>query len=299
MKIKSILAAALIATAGLIAQAQPSPDEQLENAIPLNDAKAVRAAIKAGANPNRRVWAGHLLGVAATNGYTNSVRAMVDNGAQVNNASSGGWTALMGAADNGHIDIVKYLVSKKADINAKTNMGRSALMRSSYHGQTAVVQFLLASGAKVNEADSNGATALMLAAQQGHDKTVKVLLDAGADKAAKNAAQKSALDLALAKQAELDSYKVDSKGHTKAIALLQGETKKALGPAIGKVFSANGNKLVITGKGIREIKRGNKLKIKTASGEISAVVKETLHSKVKATASKAGAAEGDAVYLDK
>lgn len=280
-----------------IAAQQKNPQEQLESGIYANDAAQVKAAVKAGANPNGGSYYGHYLGIAATGGYDKAVQGLVESGADVNRSTSGGWTAVMGAADNGHLNVLKYLASKKADLNARTRQGRTALMRAAYHGKTEVVQYLISQGAKVADVDNNGVTALMLAAQQGYDKTVKVLLDAGSSKATQNAAKKTALVFAKEAEKANGTYRADE--YKRTVALLSGADKKALGKLVGKVFSADGKKLVITGKNIGDLGAGSKLKIKTADGEISATVKEVLHSKVKATAAKAGAAKGDAVHLDK
>lgn len=299
--------AVLGATLSLAAQ-QKSPTEQLEAAIYANDAAKVTAAVKAGANPNGGTYGGHYLGIAATHNYDKAVKALVEAGADVNRSSSGGWTAVMAAADNGHLEVLKYLVSKKADLNARTRQGRTPLMRASYHGKTEVAQYLIAQGAKVNDTDSNGVTALMLAAQAGHLETCRVLVNAGAKKDAATQDKRTALTLVK------DILKEDAKNGITAkdsfrqkrwqpiVTLLSGAEKpekKALGKLVGKVFSADGKKLVITGKGIADLGVGQKLKIKTSAGEIAATVKEVLHSKVKATAAKAGAEKGDAVHLDK
>lgn len=291
-----ILISAFFTLAGVSAQNQ-NPQEKLEAAIYAENAADIKAAVKAGANPNGATYGGHYLGIAATRGSLKSVRALVEAGADVNRSTSGGWTAAMAAADNGHLEVLKYLATQKADLKARTRMGRSVLMRAAYHGQTAVVQYLVSKGADVKEADSSGVTALMLAAQQGYDKTVKALLDAGADKNAQSAKQKTALMLARETQAANQTYRADDFKRT--IALLSGPEKKALGKLIGKVFSADGKKLEIRGEGIQSAKDGTKLKIKTDDGEITATVTKTLHTKIKATAAKSGAKKGDAVYLVK
>lgn len=296
MLYRTVIFSVFFLSAALSAQ-QQSPTEQLEAAIYANDGVKVAAAVKAGANVNGGTYYGHYLGIAATGNYDKAVKALVEAGADVNYKSRGGWTAAMGAADNGHLEVLKYLAAKKADLAARTRQGRTLLMRAAYHGKTEVVQYLLGKGAKANDTDSNGVTALMLAAQQGHDKTVKVLLDAGANKAAETAAKKTALVLAKESEKSYGTYRADEFKRT--IALLSGAEKKSLGKLVGKVFSAEGKKLVITGKGIGDLGVGSKLKIKTAGGEIAATVKEVLHSKVKATAAKAGAEKGDAVHLDK
>lgn len=301
-----------------------SLQSNLELAVHNGDAAKIKELVKAGANPNGLNWGGHLLGSAATAGNLKGVRGLVDAGADVNLVSRGGWTALMGAADEGQLEVVKYLVSKKANVNAKTRQGRTAVIRAAFHNQAQVIEYLISQGAKVNEADANGVTALMLAAQRSHEKTVRVLLDKGADKNLKSAKNKTAAmylsetialyetgikdsQANIKKNPQYEKYEKESIERTqkqlsdakRVLALLTGAEKKSLGRLVGKVFSADGKKLVITGKGIADLGVGQKLKIKTSAGEIAATVKEVLHSKVKATAAKAGAEKGDAVHLDK
>lgn len=295
--LKKLLPLTLLVITGALSAQSTSPQDQLESAVSAGDAAKIKAAVKAGANPNARNWAGHILGGAATNGNLKAVRALIEAGAEVNIASSGGWTALMGAADNGHLDVVRYLVSRSADVNATTRQGRTAIMRAAFHGQTAVIQFLLTKGGKATDVDSMGATALMLAAQQGYDKTVKVLLDAGADRNAKTSTQKTALMLAQEAQAQNGGYRAEEFKRT--IALLSGAEKKSLGKLIGKVFGVDGKKIVVKLEGAAEVSVGTRLKIKTSSGEIPASVREALHTKIKATAAKEGAEKGDKVYLEK
>lgn len=305
----------LILPAFLVAQ-QPSPQDQLEQGLDAGDVKKMTAAVKAGANPN------YLLGRQSTYGNLAKVKALVAAGADVNFASRGGWTALMGAADEGKLDIVKYLVSQKADVNAKTRQGRTAAIRAAYHDRAEIIRFLLSKGAKVNEADANGVTALMLAAQRHNEHTVKALLDAGADRSLKTPQNKTALTFAKEtvesyekeitslnenskknpqyekyNKESIERYKEQISKGKRVVALLSGAEKKGHGKLIGKVFSADGKKIVVTGKGISELTAGSKLTIKTSEGEISATVTEILHSKAKATAKKAGAEKGDSVYL--
>lgn len=287
----------LFALGSMLTAQTPSPQERLESAVYSDNVAEIKAAIKAGAGANSGNYSGHFLGIASTRGTLKTVQALVEAGADVNYSTSGGWTAAMAAADNGHLPVLKYLASKKADLNARTRMGRTLLMRAAFHGQTAVVQYLISRGAKPNDADQSGVTALMLAAQQGHDATVKALLGAGADKNALAASQKNALALAREGEAANAGYRAEEFKRT--IALLSGADSRSKGKLIGKVFSANGKRIEITGSGIKDAKRGARIVIKTASGDIKATVNETLHSKIKATAVKKGAEKGDSVFLDK
>lgn len=286
----------LVLSTALSAQT-PSPQERLESAVYSDNVAEIKAAIKAGASANSGNYSGHFLGIAASRGTLKSVQALVEAGADVNYSTSGGWTAAMAAADNGHLPVLKFLAAKKADLNARTRMGRTVLMRAAFHGQTAVVQYLLSKGAKVNDTDQSGVTALMLAAQQGHDVTVKALLGAGADKSLAASSQKNAL--ALAREGETANAGYRAEEFKRTIALLSGADSRSKGKLIGKVFSANGKKIEITGSGIKDAKRGARIVIKAGGGDIKATVNETLHSKIKATAVKKGAEKGDSVFLEK
>jgi ankyrin repeat protein len=125
-----------------------------------------------------------------------------------------GVTALMLAASNGHIDVVKALIQEGANINLQDNGGRTALDLALKKNHTAIVDFLLkrvaaadkeslikaatsgdiervkvliAAGADVDfQRVINGFTALIYAAQKGYTHIVEALLRAGANVNAKN-----------------------------------------------------------------------------------------------------------------
>lgn len=266
------------------------------------DTASVKAALQAGANPNGRVYGKPYLSLAATHCLIEITQALIEKGADVNAATAGGWTALMAASDNRCEEIVKLLISKKADVNAKTRQGRSVLMRAAYHGYYPTVsRLLIQAGAKVNDTDNQGNTALVFAAQQAYPDTVRLLLESGADKTLKNKAGKDALAFAKAIP-PVNEYgdAIDKTPVNKTIALLEGKKENKIGAKVGKVFSAEGNKLEITGEGIGKLGKGQKLVIKNTEGLLTATVSETLHSKVKAKVTGKGTArKGDAVHLAK
>jgi ankyrin repeat protein len=73
------------------------------------------------------------------------LRALVDGGADVNQADEFGWTPLMRAALNGRLETVKGLVDAHADLNVKATNGRTALVMA--RGQDDIIEFLKTAGA--------------------------------------------------------------------------------------------------------------------------------------------------------
>jgi ankyrin repeat protein len=90
-------------------------------------------------------------------------------------------TDLMFAALEGKTETVKALLSQGADVNVKDDAGRTALMFATINLHSETVQVLLEHGADVNTQDNYGETALMLAASSGSTDIVRALLDNGAD----------------------------------------------------------------------------------------------------------------------
>ena len=94
-------------------------------------------------------------------------------------------SALMLAALEGDSAKVKALLSRGANVNAKDSAGRTALMFAVINMHFEIVEVLLSYGADVNSRAVDGGTALILAASSGDPKIVQALLDQGADTHAK------------------------------------------------------------------------------------------------------------------
>jgi ankyrin repeat protein len=150
---------------------------------------------------------------AAALGSLDTMRRLLDNGAEVNARSAAGATALMWAAADPAK--VKLLVDRGADVKAASESGRTALLlaamsdrsaetvrlllergadakvldrdqtstvfAAAYGNDAAALQQLLKAGAPVNHANVAGNTPLMNAASNGNDEAVKLLLAAGAN----------------------------------------------------------------------------------------------------------------------
>ena len=86
----------------------------------------------------------------------------------------------MQAVEKGETETVKSLIDQGADVNAGGELGWTALMYAAREGRNEIVQVLLAAGAdanaKVLKGWDKGITALVVAAENGHTVTVKALL---------------------------------------------------------------------------------------------------------------------------
>lgn len=158
---------------------------------------------------------------AAQNGEVETVKILLENGADIHAKNEIGRTALMYAVGNlnHHLDLVPLLLEKGSDIHIKDNDGCSALfyaarygrmddfelllekgadieelikkdsrvlIRAVRWGRIDLVELLLEHGVEVNVTDDDGYTALMVAAKSGNLDLVALLLEHDADINAKN-----------------------------------------------------------------------------------------------------------------
>jgi ankyrin repeat protein len=137
---------------------------------------------------------------AAMHGDRPAVRALLQQGRDVNAAQGDGMTALHWAAMKNDAELAQMLVYAGANVKATTRLGANTpLVIAARNGSAPVVQVLLAAGADARTPTTTGTTPLMLAAASGSVEAVKALLAAGAEvDAREQSMQQSALMFAAA-----------------------------------------------------------------------------------------------------
>ncbi len=156
---------------------------------------AAKADVKAGGPRS--------LTAAASSGFTECARALVDAGVPLN-GDEGAMAAGLAAA-RGDADVVRLLIDKGMDVRSSDKYGRrlidTLLFSAAYTGKTEVIRLLLEKGADKNARGSDGDTPLMRTIQRkSKDDAFKLFLSKGADVNAENKRGETALYLAVQKR---------------------------------------------------------------------------------------------------
>ncbi len=144
------------------------------------NADIVSKLLRAGAEPNNNKWTGETpLMTCANTGTLEAVRALLDNGANVNAAESTQLqTALMWAAAERYPEVVALLIERGANVHAVSKLIPEA---EPFHVETPGSMGLNFAHTLRFREYTGGFTALLFAAQQGDVESARLLLDAGAD----------------------------------------------------------------------------------------------------------------------
>ena len=118
-----------------------------------------------------------------------TLRALLQQKADVNARQVDGATALHWAVFRDNLDAARLLISAGANVDAMNRDGITPLHMASLYGNTAMIQTLLNAGADAKQKGPQGETMLMLAARNGNPDAIKLLLAAGADVNAKEPAR--------------------------------------------------------------------------------------------------------------
>ena len=176
-----------------------SPQKSFWKAERNNNLKAVKKAIKKGANVNEKSYAGQTaLMNAADFGRVDMVRLLIENGAIINEKDEKGKTALLHSILEGHANVARLLIERGANMNEKDADGKTLLMQAAFSGHIDIIKLLIEKGADVNEKNQNGFTTLMEAARGGQVEAARLLIEKGADIDTKNNTGRTALMVAAA-----------------------------------------------------------------------------------------------------
>ena len=119
---------------------------------------------------------------AAKQGDMDSVISLIKSGANVNQASADGTTALAHAAWRNDLVMLDYLlINAEAEVNTTNDYGATALYLAAADADASLIESLLKAGALPNVGLLSGETPLMAAANRGRFDAAKLLLDYGAD----------------------------------------------------------------------------------------------------------------------
>jgi len=168
------------------------------SAAALDKAEAVTAVIEADSAVIAALHPGlgglRPLHWAARGGAVDTVRLLIDAGADVDAANVAGWSALHYAALEGHAGIVKWLL--EAGANPGTELGNSPAALAANRSHWVVVEELVRAGADPNAYTSQGDTLLHLAVYGNRLRMAEILLRHGADATRQNRDGKTPIDIA-------------------------------------------------------------------------------------------------------
>ena len=118
--------------------------------------------------------------VASSLGDNNSIKELLDNGADINIKNFFGENSLMISVMFNRINTMHFLLKNGANINSRDNLGKTVLMISSQLNYIKITQELVKI-CDVNDINDEGRTALMFAISNNNIDIVKILLDSGAN----------------------------------------------------------------------------------------------------------------------
>jgi len=159
---------------------QRGEEAKLMDAARRADIPAVRALLKAGANPNiGDIWRDTPLNEAARQENLELAQILLDAGA-VPNTKGRGHTPLGLAARNGNVRLVEMLLRAGADPERRGDDGDFPIHGAVRAGHASVVTLLLNARPDLRHFDREGLSPLALASVRGDERIAAMLLDAGA-----------------------------------------------------------------------------------------------------------------------
>ncbi|KAH8098261.1 hypothetical protein JL720_1196 [Aureococcus anophagefferens] len=141
----------------------------------------LKALIGAGCDVNASREDGAAPALIAAEGPRETLEALVAAGCDVDHANGEGWTPALFAAQENQTEALGVLLRAGCDVNKAENDGWTPTAIAAQQGSTEALAMLLGASSDPNRAAHDGATPVYIAAQQGHVGCVDLLLRHGAD----------------------------------------------------------------------------------------------------------------------
>ncbi|HYI95846.1 MAG TPA: ankyrin repeat domain-containing protein [Bryobacteraceae bacterium] len=171
----------LVGDQSTLKQADARGTTALHYAAAFGSVESVKILLDAGAEVNVKN-AGDATPLLLAAPAPQKVAALLAKSADPKLATKAGRTPLIvAAASPSATESVRLLLDAGADVNAQDQLGRTPLMEVTAIGDAATARLLIARGAKVNVTDGRGSTPLMEAVVAGDLGLVKLYLEKGAD----------------------------------------------------------------------------------------------------------------------
>lgn len=120
--------------------------------------------------------------IAVHNKKVDSVRVLIDCGANPNQMSNRLITPLIAAVEAGHLETIKLLLERGASINQPCYSAKmTPLLVAISKKQVNIALFIISAGADVNKPDRDGVTPVHMAALKGNLPLLRLLLSTGAN----------------------------------------------------------------------------------------------------------------------
>ena len=153
----------------------------LHRAVAADQEETVKLLIDNGADINAKdINSNAPLSLTGIHGNVSVADLLVSGGADLNYKGFGGWTPLHIAAFEGHMHLVNYLVSRRgADVEIKDDGGTTALHCAALKGHDNIIKLLFLKDADVNAMGDEGTTPLDAAIEGGQHESATLIRTIG------------------------------------------------------------------------------------------------------------------------
>lgn len=172
------------------------------------------------------------LHIAAERKSLVTIKALLKDGAKINEINNVGGTPLTEAAWEGRVDVIKYLLAQGADLHHKENLGFDAINISAQRGNLELFKYLLEQGGDINtQSEGPGDMPIHHAAYAGNVEIIALLINKGVKANVQNNFTETPLHDA-ADQGKLDVVKLLLKNG----ADINAQTRRGITPLDEAVY---------------------------------------------------------------